>query len=151
MTYLRFFGLPPSFPFARTARRLAGEETLPPRLPSKTAAGFLRGITFLQSVCIPFHLLILSRAVFRASGLERASRRVDGTVPMLLTVHPTGHGVALRSAYVARVIFFTNTAKRVRSISIRFLHSCSPSKHNAPPLIMRYFTKPLRLCQAGGA
>src|SRR5262249_44142695 len=35
-----FFGLPPLRPFARAARRLAGVDTLPPRLPNATAAGF---------------------------------------------------------------------------------------------------------------
>lgn len=42
-----FLGLPPSLPFALAARRFAGVDTLPPSLPSMTAAGFLRGMGHL--------------------------------------------------------------------------------------------------------
>lgn len=38
-----FFGRPPLAPLARAAAALASDFTFPPRRPSETAAGFLRG------------------------------------------------------------------------------------------------------------
>jgi hypothetical protein len=44
-----FRGRPPRLPFSRAARAFASERTLPPFLPSETAAGFLRCTDKLRS------------------------------------------------------------------------------------------------------